>query len=56
VSSIEYSKAFDSVRRGALVGALLKYKVHPQIIEIITKNYNPGFRQFQNRNGNIKWN
>lgn len=39
VTSIDFSKAFDSVNRGKMIEALMHYKVHPKIIEIIVNIY-----------------
>ena len=39
VTSIDYSKAFDSIKRGRMIEALMMYRVHPMVIEIITNIY-----------------
>ena len=37
---IDYKKAFDSVNRNKLLDMLIKYKIHPSIIDIIINIYN----------------
>ena len=39
VAAIDYAKAFDSVKREAIIFALRKYKCEPRIIEIIANLY-----------------
>ena len=38
--SIDFAKAFDSVKRDKLVNVLKKYRIHPDIIDIIVHIYN----------------
>ena len=37
--AIDYSKAYDSLDRKKLIEALMEYKIHPHIIDIIAKLY-----------------
>ena len=39
VTSIDYSKAFDSVKRDKIIRALMLYKVHPKIIDAVAGIY-----------------
>ena len=39
ITAIDFSKAFDSVKRSKLIETLIKFHVHPQIIDIIAKLY-----------------
>ena len=39
ITSIDYSKAFDSVRRESIVETLMHYKIHPKIISALTNIY-----------------
>ena len=39
ITAIDFKKAYDSIKRDSLVKALLKYKVHPLMIDIITEIY-----------------
>lgn len=39
VTSIDFTKAFDSIKREKIIEALIKYKVHPTIITIIANIY-----------------
>lgn len=39
VASIDYSKAFDSIKREKRVETLKEYKIHPKVIDVITKIY-----------------
>lgn len=39
ILSIDYSKAFDSVRRGKMIEILKSYKIHENIINILAKVY-----------------
>ena len=39
VISVDFAKAFDSIKRSTLIFALKKYKIHPQIIDVITRIY-----------------
>ena len=36
---IDFKKAYDSVHRGKLIEVLIRYKVHPKIIDIIVQMY-----------------
>ena len=40
VTCIDFSKAFDSIKRSSLIKALKDYKIHPDIINSIFKIYN----------------
>ena len=35
VTCLDYSKAFDSIRRGKIIEALIHYKIHYKIIEAV---------------------
>ena len=39
ITSIDYSKAFDSIKREHIVKALIHYKIHPKIITTIVNVY-----------------
>ena len=39
VASIDFAKAFDSIKRESIMIALQKYKCHPGIIEVLAKLY-----------------
>ena len=39
VISVDFSKAFDSIKREKIIEALMKYKVHPKIITAISNIY-----------------
>lgn len=39
VTSIDFAKAFDSINRGSLIKALMKYNIHPKLINIIANIY-----------------
>ena len=40
VTAIDYSKAYDSIDREKMIEALIKYKLHPNLIEKIATLYN----------------
>ena len=37
--SIDFAKAFDSIKRDKLIELLMKYKIHPHIIDVIVQIY-----------------
>lgn len=39
VISVDFSKAFDSIKREAMIETLIDYKVHPKIINIVANIY-----------------
>ena len=39
VASIDYSKAFDSIDRHEMIDAMIKYKIHPKIIDAVASIY-----------------
>ena len=39
VTCIDYSKAFDSIKRDKIIEALMHYRIHPKIIDTIAKIY-----------------
>ena len=39
VIAIDFSKAFDSIKRDTLIQVLKKYRIHPKIIDIIAHIY-----------------
>ena len=39
VTSIDYSKAFDSIDRARMIEVLMKYKVHPNMIDTVAEIY-----------------
>ena len=47
VTAIDYSKAFDSVRRSELIETLKWYKVHPDVINAISSIYMKDFTQIR---------
>ena len=36
---IDFKKAYDSIHRGKLIEVLIRYKVHPKVIDIIVQMY-----------------
>ena len=40
VTSIDFSKAFDSIKRSQIINVMMKYKIHPNIIDYIANIYN----------------
>lgn len=51
VISIDYRKAFDSVKRGNIIEIMKKYKIHPTIIDIIANMYHGDKTIIKERNG-----
>ena len=45
VTSIDYSKAFDSVKRDKMIQALMLYKIHPKIIDVIAAIYDGDYTE-----------
>lgn len=39
VTSIDFSKAFDSIKRHKIIETMMKYKIHPKIIDFIARIY-----------------
>ena len=39
VISIDYSKAYDSIDRKKMIETMIKYKIHPDIIDIVSNVY-----------------
>ena len=39
VMSVDYAKAYDSVKRDSLINTLMDYKIHPNIIQVIAEIY-----------------
>ena len=39
VVAIDFKKAFDSIDRGRLVEVMVRYRIHPQVIDIILRVY-----------------
>ena len=39
ITSVDFQKAFDSVDRNRLLEAMKKYKIHPQVIDVIVEIY-----------------
>ena len=37
--ALDFKKAYDSINRGKLIETLVKYKIHPALIDIIAKVY-----------------
>lgn len=52
VISIDYRKAFDSVKRGKIIEVMMRYNIHPMIIDIIANIYKGDRTVIQERNGN----
>ena len=40
MTAIDFKKAYESVKREALIEVLMEYEVHPMIIEAIGEIYN----------------
>lgn len=55
VTAIDYSKAFDSVKRSKLVDAMMKYKIHPSIISSVVSIYSDDYTRIK-LNGEIEEN
>ena len=43
VISIDFSKAYDSIDRKKMIETMVKYKIHPNIIDIVAKVYQDDF-------------
>ena len=43
VISIDYSKAYDSIDRKRMIETMIKYKIHPNIIDLVSKVYQDDF-------------
>ena len=43
VISIDYSKAYDSIDRKKMIETMIKYKIHPNIIDIVSNVYQDDF-------------
>ena len=43
VISIDFSKAYDSIDRRKMIETMIEYKIHPNIIDIISKVYQDDF-------------
>ena len=39
VTSLDYTKAFDSIDRGKMIKTMMDYRIHPKIIESVAKIY-----------------
>ena len=39
VVAIDFKKAFDSIDRGRLVEVMIRYRIHPQVIDMIVRVY-----------------
>lgn len=39
VMSVDYAKAYDSVKRDSLISILMDYKIHPNLIDVVTGLY-----------------
>ena len=58
---MNYPKAFDSIRQGKIIEALIHYKIHYKIIDAIANIYRNDyteveFGELKKRNKNYKWN
>ena len=40
VTALDFRKAYDSIDRGKLIETLVKFRIHPAIIELVVKVYN----------------
>ena len=47
VTCIDYSKAFDSIKRDKILESLMHYRIHPKIIDTIAKIYLNDFTEIQ---------
>ena len=47
VTCIDYSKAFDSIKRDKIIEALMQYRIQPKIIDTIAKIYQDDFTEIQ---------
>ena len=47
VISIDFSKAYDSINRKKMIETMIKYKIHPNIIEIVSKVYQDDFTKIK---------
>ena len=47
VTCLDYSKAFDSIRRGNIIEALIHYKIHYKIIDAIANTYRNYYTEVQ---------
>ena len=47
VTCLDYSKAFDSIKREKLIEALIHYKVHYTIIEVVANIYKDDYTEIQ---------
>ena len=47
VTCLDYSRTFDSIRRGKIVEALIHYKIHSKIIEAIANIYRNDYNEVQ---------
>ena len=47
VTCLDYSKAFDSIRRGKIIEALTHYKIHYKIIDAIANIYRNDYTEVQ---------
>ena len=43
VTSIDFSKAYDSIDRKKMIETMIKYKIHPNIIDNVSKIYQDDF-------------
>ena len=61
VTCLDYSKAFDSIRQGKIIEALIHYKINYKIIDAIANIYRNDYTastiwRNKKRNRNCKWN
>ena len=47
ITCIDYSKAFDSIKRDTIIEALMHYRIHLKIIDTIAKIYQNDFSEIQ---------
>ena len=47
VTSLDYSKAFNSIKRETLIETLIHYKVHYKIIEVVANIYKDDYTEIQ---------
>ena len=43
LTAIDFSKAFDSIKRSALINSLKEYNIHPKVIEAIFNIYDGAY-------------
>ena len=47
IIAIDYTKAFDSIKREEMINGLIEYEIHPYIIDIFAKLYNNDYTNIE---------